>query len=176
MVKPMIFQFAGFQNSGKTTIISALIKELRANQFEAAVLKHHGHGGKPDYPSQKDSHKHFHSGAVASLVEGEGTIELLANINKDNTLNKLIEVLSFFHPHVIIVEGYKNEEFPKAVLIRVEEDLRLLKELRSIEAILAWPQMLHAAEEFSGGTIPVFPISGSLFTEWFLDSYLNTSL
>ena len=40
------------------------------------------------------------------------------------------------NPDVILIEGYKFEKFPKAVLIRHSEDVQLLEELEEIELVL----------------------------------------
>ncbi|PLR97754.1 molybdopterin-guanine dinucleotide biosynthesis protein B [Bacillus sp. T33-2] len=135
MVKPLVFQVSGFQNSGKTTLILDLIKRLSYMNIKTATIKHHGHGGQPDLPLKKDSGRHVAAGAAASLVEGEGRILLQAE-KDDWTLEEKISLMSFFKPDLILIEGYKYENYPKAVLIRGEEDLKLLEELQQIEVVL----------------------------------------
>ena len=132
-----VLQVVGFQNSGKTTLVEKLIK--KAKQFNLCVgsIKHHGHGGPPDSSGQpKDSYRHHQAGADVAGVEGDGILQLTAE-SKDWSLRKLINFYQFFSPDVIFVEGYKKESYPKAVLIRSEEDLVLLSSLTNIICVIS---------------------------------------
>ncbi len=40
------------------------------------------------------------------------------------------------HIDVLILEGFKHEDFPKIVLITEEKDLPLLKQLSNVQAVL----------------------------------------
>jgi molybdopterin-guanine dinucleotide biosynthesis protein B len=40
-----ILQVVGYQNSGKTTLITKLIKMLKEMSYRVGTLKHHGHDG-----------------------------------------------------------------------------------------------------------------------------------
>lgn len=166
---PFIFQIVGYQNRGKTTFITKLIRNLKEEKLETAVLKHHGHGGKPDTGLKKDSTKHFHAGAAASLVEGDGSIELLGNFKSGATLPELLRLLGMFHPDVILIEGYKRENFPKVILIKENSDFELLKRLTNIQAVVAWPTCLEQAKEQA--EVPVFPLDSDDFFEWFIHKF-----
>lgn len=169
MVKPFLFQISGYQNSGKTTVVIKLIEHIRRAGLNVSVLKHHGHGGEPELPD-KDSARHFRAGAQAALVEGNGTIQLHASLTceqKDST-EKLLEILYAFQPDVILIEGYKNEPFPKALIIKQESDVELLKSLQNIQALLCWPEMLETAKRLNTG-LPLFEIDSDDFFNWFLE-------
>lgn len=135
LVTPFIFQIVGYQNSGKTTFLNQLISKLTAVGINMATIKHHGHGGKPAIADNKDSSSHINAGASASLVEGGGRL-LLQVENVEWTLAQKIKFISHMNPDVILIEGHKYENFPKAVFIRNEEDLQLLEELKKIELVL----------------------------------------
>lgn len=167
LVKPFIFQVVGYQNRGKTTFITNIIEKLRKAKLETAVLKHHGHGGKPDVNGMKDSNKHFQAGAAASLVEGDGTIELLGNFNGKAPITELIQLLCLFLPDVILIEGYKQEDFPKVILIKEESDLVLLERLTNVKAAVAWPACLERTRNHA--SVPVFPLDSDSFIKWFLE-------
>ena len=135
LVKPLLFQVAGYQNSGKTTLSLKLIQQLTAAGLKVATIKHHGHGGRPDVVESKDSDKHVKAGAAVSLVEGDGRLVIQAE-SGHWSLSEEIEMLSFFKPDVILIEGYKFEPFPKAVILRDESDLELLEKLENVQVVL----------------------------------------
>ncbi|WP_404407353.1 molybdopterin-guanine dinucleotide biosynthesis protein B [Jeotgalibacillus malaysiensis] len=135
MVKP-ILQVVGYQNSGKTTVMNHLVKAAEASGLKAGTIKHHGHGGKPDYQdSEKDSSRHFQAGAAISAVEGDGAVV----IESESGLSDLENLLTFYSTlplHVILIEGYKRESYSKVIVIRDEEDSALLDQCENIEAVI----------------------------------------
>jgi molybdopterin-guanine dinucleotide biosynthesis adapter protein len=131
MVTPFVFQVVGFQNSGKTTFINTLIKVLTLDNIKVATIKHHGHGGKPEVNENKDSALSIQSGAKVSVVEGDGRLILQAE--KDFWgLSEQIMLLNSFQIELIIVEGHKLENYPKAVIINNENDIKLINELNNV--------------------------------------------
>ncbi len=141
VVNPVIVQVVGFQNSGKTTFVKKLLQELSKQKIDVATIKHHGHGGKPDVVEKKDSSEHIHSGAFASLVEGEG--RLLVQVEKDEwNIQEQIHILCSLNPEVIVIEGHKNESFHKIVLLRNKEDFDALRSLENVMAFVSY-EPLH---------------------------------
>jgi molybdopterin-guanine dinucleotide biosynthesis adapter protein len=166
LVKPVIFQVAGYQNSGKTTFLSKVISDLSAEKWKVVTLKHHGHGGQPDLLNSKDSSKHIDAGAIASLVEGEGRMVLHAE-QPSWELTEQIQLVSFFNPDFILIEGHKREDFPKMVLIRDEDDLQLLNELTNIKVIFYWQETLINEK------IPCFHINDRQGYSWLINHLTN---
>lgn len=134
-----VLQIVGFQNSGKTTLLTKIIETMSDGGVRVGTIKHHGHGGFPDsYDADKDSAKHRRSGATVTGVEGAGMLQLHAFKNEGWTL---CEMLSFYNGlpiDIILIEGFKREPFPKIVLLRSREDEVLLEELENIQAVLLW--------------------------------------
>lgn len=137
LVKPVIFQVVGYQNSGKTTFVSRLIEQLQTHQVRTVTIKHHGHGGKPDAGVSKDTDRHVASGAVASVVEGEGRLLLQADDCGFN-LDTQVELIKFFKPDVILIEGHKQEHYPKLLFLRESSDIALLEKVNNVQAVICW--------------------------------------
>lgn len=137
MVKPVVFQIVGYQNSGKTTFTTKLMAALKEQGLKTATIKHHGHGGKPDIPAQKDSSRHLAAGALAAIVEGDGHL-ILQTESDVLSLAKQIQLLDFFQPDVILIEGHKFEAYPKLVLLKGQADTALLTELKNIKVVVYW--------------------------------------
>jgi molybdopterin-guanine dinucleotide biosynthesis adapter protein len=159
LVKPMIFQVVGYQNSGKTTFITKILKQLKVEGVSVGVIKHHGHGGKPDVYEQKDSARHIENGAIATIVEGNGRLLLQAE-KAMWTLQEEIRVMQCFDPDLILIEGYKKENYPKLVIIKKQEDIDRLMGLENIQFIMVWKEEL--IEDLAKITkIPCFQIDDS---------------
>lgn len=135
LVSPVIFQIVGYQNSGKTTAMLEVVKELSKEGFKVTTIKHHGHGGKPDLAEKKDSYRHVAAGGLASLIEGEGRVIIHAE-KAEWSLQEQLQLLSSLTPDIILIEGHKHASFPKAVLLRDIRDIHLLEELENIKVVL----------------------------------------
>ena len=164
LVTPVIFQVVGYQNSGKTTLTTMLIKMLAEKGIKTVTIKHHGHGGKPESIPLKDTEKHMKAGALASIVEGEGRLHLQVE-NDRYSLHDQIELMNFFQPDVILIEGYTLETFPKLLLVRNENDLTLLKTVSNVKGIVYWKEQLQ--EQITLDTnVPCFHIDDERFIFW----------
>jgi molybdopterin-guanine dinucleotide biosynthesis protein B len=149
--KTSILQVVGYQNAGKTTLITKLIQMLQEKEYLIGTMKHHGHHDDPLYDDiNKDTYLHRSSGAIVSGVTSKGQLQI--TIEDSFSLEKLLELYRIFSLDLILVEGFKTESFPKIVLLRTTEDERLLQEVNNIVLIISWYQPLPNSQ------IPVFSI------------------
>jgi molybdopterin-guanine dinucleotide biosynthesis adapter protein len=167
LVKPVIFQIVGYQNSGKTTFLVSLIQMLTEQGYRVMTIKHHGHGGKPEGTQQKDSSRHLEAGASASLVEGDGSLILQANAISWS-LEEQISLMEHLHPEILLIEGHKQESFPKLILIRNNSDLQLLTKLDNIKAVICWEEELFTFSQTL--KVPFFHISDQNAIHQIVDS------
>lgn len=164
MKNPVIFQVVGYQNSGKTTVMTKLIEKFNREHLKVAAIKHHGHGGKPDIIEQKDSSKHLNAGATVSIVEGEGDL-LLHSVRSSWTLMEKIQLLHFFKPDIILIEGHKKAEFPKILLLREKNDLKLISQLNHIKAIIVKNEQL-VGDVATLTNVPIFLLQEESYADW----------
>ncbi|MFS1515631.1 molybdopterin-guanine dinucleotide biosynthesis protein B [Bacillus sp. SCS-151] len=135
---PVILQIVGYQNSGKTTLVERFVHESVKQGLKVGTIKHHGHGGKPKANDVgKDTYRHRQAGAVITGVEGEGTVHIHIE-NDETSLKQLLHMYNPFGLDIIFVEGYKQAQFPKIVLLRSVEDIHLCNELTNVLAIIKW--------------------------------------
>ncbi len=111
-----------------------LIKEATELGLTVGSCKHHGHG-VPDVVQGTDSFTHQRAGAVISGVEGEGVLNLSIT-KKFWDLQGILAFYKLIQLDWVIVEGFKNELYPKIVLIRNEQDLKLIEELNEVVCVL----------------------------------------
>lgn len=137
-----IFQVIGYKNSGKTTLVSQLVKHLTKEGFAVGTLKHHGHGGSPIISDEgTDSEKHRLAGALISGVEGDGTLQLHINQKSRFELAELLLFYQLLPLDCLVLEGFKGEHYPKVILLRDEKDMNLLQECHNIVGVITWKDM-----------------------------------
>lgn len=111
-----VIAFVGKHNSGKTTLLSQVIKELNNRGIEVGIIKHAHH--KVEIPNTKDGEKLFNAGA-AVVYTTSPDVQILYTHTKPRALKEIIEKMA---PTVdiIILEGYKKEPYPKIEIMRQE--------------------------------------------------------
>ena len=146
-----IFGIAGYSGSGKTTLIEKLIYEFKDRDSRISIIKHAHHDFDIDKPG-KDSYRHRKSGAHEVLISSSRRWALIHEIVKEPEL-QLRDLLKKISPcDLVLVEGFKQINFPKIEICRKITKLPLLfmNDL-SIKAI---------ASDFQLDTIlPVFHIT-----------------
>ncbi|WP_186576398.1 molybdopterin-guanine dinucleotide biosynthesis protein B [Aquibacillus kalidii] len=150
-----IIQVVGYKNSGKTTVSSGIIKMLTKKGYRVASLKHHGHGGVPLGLEDTDSERHLRAGSVLAGVEGEGHLNLSVQ-DMDWNMESLIGIYRAMHTEILVIEGFKQHNFGKIVLLRNQEDSHLLNNSSNIKAILA-------EETLENVTHPIFHNNNDLY-------------
>lgn len=148
-----ILQIVGYQNSGKTTLMEQLIRRATTEGLRVGTIKHHGHGGVPMIEASKDSSRHELAGASVTAVEGEGTLRMSIQQNSWQ-LSEILALYASLPMDIILVEGYKNEHYPKVVLVRTAQDQALLQQVSQIICVLYWPS--YPLD--SSLTVPAFSI------------------
>ena len=163
---------AGYQNSGKTTLMIKLIEEAKRQGWTVASLKHHGHGGTPALSEeQKDSGRHRQAGALAAGVEGGGVLQITAEKAKWE-LEEILALYSCLPVDLLLVEGYKKENSPKIVLIREKKELDLLNRLQNIQAVISWQPLALQQRNY-----PIFLLSEEeKYINWFVRYIKNCFL
>lgn len=113
-----VFGISGWKNSGKTTLTSALIKELSERGYCVSSVKHAHHNVDIDQEGT-DSFKHRAAGSSEVMLASANRFALMHEIAKEEgefELGELLEKMS--KVDVILVEGFKSSDIPKIQTIR----------------------------------------------------------
>lgn len=103
---------AGWKNSGKTTLVTKLVGELRRRGYRVATVKHAHHDFDIDRQGT-DSYRHRAAGASEVLLVSVRRWALIHELGEAPE-PPLDELLSKLTPcDVVVVEGYKREPIPK---------------------------------------------------------------
>ena len=113
-----IFGIAGWKNSGKTTLVEKIIRDLVNRGYTASSIKHAHHEFEIDKEG-KDSYRHRKAGASQVIVSSENLWAMISTqaYEKDKALEKLLGKLDSVD--FVIVEGYKSEKHPKIECYRL---------------------------------------------------------
>ena len=109
---PTVLAVSGVKNSGKTTLIEALLPRLTALGLKTAVVKHDGHSFTPDTPGT-DTFRFFQAGACGTAIFDSEKYSLARVV----TMTEGQLVAMFPEADLVLLEGFKNSAYPKLELI-----------------------------------------------------------
>ncbi len=102
-----IVSVVGKGDSGKTTFLEKLIRELANRGVRVATVKHHIHDYDIDVPG-KDSYRHARAGAVATMVSSPEKFALIHEVAEEMPLDAIARIAADTGCDLLITEGYKR--------------------------------------------------------------------
>jgi molybdopterin-guanine dinucleotide biosynthesis protein B len=114
-----IVGFAAWSGTGKTTLLKELLPLLRDRELRVGVVKHAHHSFELDHPG-KDSYELRKSGAAQMLIASRARWALMVEQSREREprLDEVLLELDQAALDLILVEGFKDEPFPKIELHR----------------------------------------------------------
>ena len=120
-----ILGIVGWKNSGKTTLVEALVREMTGRGLQISTVKHAHHAFDIDVPG-KDSHRHREAGAQEVIVTSAQRWALMHEL-RGSPESSLDELLSKLAPcDLVLVEGFKHGGHPKIEVARFVRDEGLI--------------------------------------------------
>lgn len=119
-----IVSIVGKSNSGKTTLLEKLVRELVRRGYRIATIKHDVHGFQIDREG-KDSWRHKQAGARMTIISSPKQIALIEDVQKDHEITELRDRY-IRGVDLILTEGYKGNPHPKIEVHRHELNRELL--------------------------------------------------
>ena len=124
MTNTPILGFIGNSNSGKTTLLTALIAHLSATGLKIGAVKHHHRSFTVDHEG-KDSQRFTMAGARKTIITGPKQTALIEQTSKQLPLDDL--AATYLNDlDLILVEGFKQIQIPKIEVQRQALKLPLL--------------------------------------------------
>jgi molybdopterin-guanine dinucleotide biosynthesis protein B len=114
-----IIGIVGWKNCGKTTLASAVIRELSSRGLTVNSIKHAHHGVDVDQPGT-DSYQHRDAGAREVILAGGRRFAIMHELRgaDEPTLDELLARLG--PCDWVVVEGFKTHSHPKIEVHREE--------------------------------------------------------
>jgi molybdopterin-guanine dinucleotide biosynthesis protein B len=114
----------GRSNSGKTTFLEKLIRELKSRHYRVAVIKHDTHGFDIDHPG-KDTWRMAQAGSDIVMISSPNKMAMIKKTSNELTLDQL-QAQIMDEVDIILSEGYKTGDKPKIEISRAEVSNKLL--------------------------------------------------
>ena len=131
-----IVSIIGKSNSGKTTLIEKLIKELRRRNYRVATVKHHVHTDQQSFDTPgKDSYRHAQAGAEQVVLISPLTTVTFAYPPQPPTLQEVANQIQGVD--VILAEGFSQARLPAIEVSRAERNAALIGDPDCLMAIAA---------------------------------------
>jgi len=143
---PPIVSIVGKSESGKTTLIEQLIKELKSRGYRVGTIKHAPQGMTLD-ETNKDSWRHIEAGSEATAISSPDRLVLIRPIIPDTGLGKIACFLGEDYD-IIITEGFKQDNAPKIEVHRKEVGLPL-NAVKKLIAIVTDEPLETKARQFA---------------------------
>lgn len=141
-----IVAVCGVKNSGKTTLLEKLVKELTKRGLKVAVIKHDGHDFTCDKPGT-DSYRFGEAGAYGTAVFSD----YRSFVHKKGTGEREEELIRLFpEADIIFLEGMKDSRYPKIEVIRDGVSVRPVSDPRGRFLIVTDRDPKEYQEETAG--------------------------
>jgi molybdopterin-guanine dinucleotide biosynthesis protein B len=116
---PKVLGFAAYSGTGKTTLLTGLIPMLKDTGLRIGVIKYSHHDFEIDQPG-KDSFKLRKAGATPLMLVSPYRRVLIDEFPApcEIILAEQIQAFAASHTDLILVEGFREQAFPKIELHR----------------------------------------------------------
>lgn len=129
-----VVSIVGKSNSGKTTLIVHLIKELKARGYRVGTIKHHHHTRHFDQPG-KDTYEHYDAGAEKVIIASPVGFAVYTRLQREKTLDELLAYQD--DVDIVLLEGFKSRNKPKIEVVRRERSTEMICDNDEICAVVS---------------------------------------
>jgi molybdopterin-guanine dinucleotide biosynthesis protein B len=130
-----VVSIVGKSDSGKTTFLEKLIRSLTERGWRVATAKHHVHDFDIDVPG-KDSWRHAHAGAVATMVVSPAQFALMRDVDREYTLEELAHQAAEAGADILLTEGFKRVARVRVEVSRAERSAELISSPDELLAVV----------------------------------------
>jgi molybdopterin-guanine dinucleotide biosynthesis adapter protein len=116
-----VFGVTGWKNTGKTTLLAALVQELTRKGYKISTVKHAHHAFDIDHKG-RDSWRHREAGARETAIVSSARWALMREL-RGEAEPSLAEILAKMAAcDLVLVEGFKREPHPKIEVLGEHSD------------------------------------------------------
>ncbi len=117
MPGPRLISVIGKKNSGKTTLVVALVKELVRRKRRVMTIKHGSHPFEIDQEG-RDTWRHMHEGGAERVVMETPNMRVLIATPEDPMGPRELAAQYLSEADIVVIEGFKEADVPKIEVFR----------------------------------------------------------
>lgn len=122
--KPVIISIVATKSgTGKTTLIEALIKIFKSRNYTIGILKYDVKKFEIDKEG-KDSYSFSQAGADNVIIASSKKLAMIQSLKEEKTIEEIVNL--FGDLDIILIEGFKNNDYPKIEVHRKGIDNNLV--------------------------------------------------
>lgn len=146
----------GWKNSGKTTLVSKLVKYFSSLNLKVGVIKHAHHSFDIDHPNT-DSYKIRKSGAFKTTIVSNKRLAVIEERADDNEIDLKSIIDMNKDCQILILEGFKkNNDIPKIeVFLKKNKKEYLYKNVEKVKLLVTDDDKSHPLKVLSHDQIPL---------------------
>jgi molybdopterin-guanine dinucleotide biosynthesis protein B len=144
---PPIISIVGRRNSGKTTVLEALISELTGRGLSVGVLKHTTHEFDIDREG-KDTWRYRRAGAQATAIMSSDQLAVIRALDGEPGLDEVAALLGS-DLDVILAEGFKRAPMIKIEIVRAATGCDVLTPADQLLAVVTDCELKTAAPQLA---------------------------
>jgi len=112
----IVLSIVGRSDTGKTTLLEKLVRELTSRGYKVGTIKHDLHGFDIDREG-KDSWRHKNAGATMTIISSPTKLALIKDVAFDTEIDQIVAKY-VDDVDIVITEGYKQSKKPKIEVFR----------------------------------------------------------
>ncbi|MBD0381101.1 molybdopterin-guanine dinucleotide biosynthesis protein B [Paenibacillus sedimenti] len=157
--------FAGYSNSGKTTLITKVLVEFQRRGYRIAVMKHDAHGHYKE-AAGADTTSFIDAGAEAVVTLSPEAVRIYERKANPDLQEQLL-VLD--HYDFVFIEGFKKEKYPKIAVFHTVEQSQIMRVLDPA------PIAIVTDLDYTADGIPTFHSDDVQAISHFIEGYFKAS-
>ena len=143
-----VLGIVGWKNSGKTTLVEALVREMTAHGLRISTIKHAHHAFDIDVPG-KDSFRHREAGAYEVIVASGHRWALMHEL-REAIEPPMEELIARLAPcDLVLIEGFKRGRHPKIEVARFAREEGLIADEDSTVIAVATDNLILAGRHLA---------------------------
>lgn len=123
MKRPPVVSVVGKSDSGKTTLLEGLIRELKRRGYRVGTIKHDAHSFEMDRPGT-DTWRHAQAGSDHVVISSPQRVASIRRVEQEQTLDELVATMT--DVDIVLTEGYRRGNAPKIEVSRQARSQTLL--------------------------------------------------
>jgi len=125
-MNPRVVVIVGKDKNKKSSLMEALITELKKRGMKVGALKYHKYGDFEMDIEGKDTWKYAKSGADTVAISSSVKFAVIKKVSTEPDIDYIIET-NFADCDIVLADGFTLSDKPRIIVVDIVEDLEIFK-------------------------------------------------